>query len=83
VTVPAPELVNVSPTSGDVGSKVTITGTALEGATSVTVNGVTAPIIKDQATKLKITVPTGATTGEIAVTTPSGTTLSATDFTVT
>jgi hypothetical protein len=40
-------------------------------------------MIKDTATKIKITVPTGATTGRFKVTTPSGTGVSPATFTVT
>jgi hypothetical protein len=65
-----------------VGTLVTVTGTALEGATSVTIGGVVAAISKDTATKIKFTVPSGATSGTIEVTSPSGTGISATTFTV-
>jgi len=37
----------------------------------------------NSATKITATVPSGATTGKIKVTTPGGTATSATDFTVT
>ncbi len=82
VTVPAPALASFSPTSGAVGAKVTIAGNALEDASSVTIDGVAAAISKDSATKIKFTVPSGAQSGEIEVTTPSGTGVSATKFTV-
>jgi uncharacterized protein (TIGR03437 family) len=65
-----------------VGTLVTVTGTALEGATSVTIDGVVAAISKDTATKIKVTVPSGATSGTIEVTTPRGTGINATTFTV-
>ena len=80
--MPAPELASFSPTSGAVATIVTITGTALEDATSVTIDGVEATISKDTATKIKFTVPSGAHSGKIEVTTPSGTGVSATKFTV-
>ena len=82
VTVPAPALASFSPTSGAVGTNVTITGTALEDASSVTIDGIGAAISKDTATKIKFTVPSGANSGKIEVTTPSGTGVSATNFTV-
>jgi len=78
-----PFISRCSPTSGAVGTTVTITGTNLLGATKVTVHGVTATITKDFATKIKITVPVGATTGKIKVITLGGTVKSATTFTVT
>jgi hypothetical protein len=66
-----------------VGTTVTITGTNLTGATSVKFNGVSATITSNTATQIVTKVPTGATTGPITVTTPSGTATSATNFTVT
>jgi hypothetical protein len=56
-----------------------------EGATSVSFNNVNATTFKvnPAGTRITVTVPTGATTGPIKVTTPSGTATSATNFTVT
>ena len=82
VTVPAPELASFSPTSGAVGTSVTITGTALEGASSVTIGGVGAAMSEDTATRIKLTVPSGANSGKVEVTTPSGTGVSTKKFTV-
>jgi IPT/TIG domain len=78
-----PTITSFSPASGAVGTVVTIWGTALDGATKVTVNGVSATITVDKAAKIKITVPAGATTGKIKEITPGGKTKSATVFTVT
>jgi uncharacterized repeat protein (TIGR03803 family) len=64
--------VETNPTSGNVGSKVTILGNNLEGATSVTFNG-TAATFKASSTHITSTVPTGATTGTVEVTTPKRT----------
>jgi len=80
---PAPAITKFSPSSGPVGTVVTITGTHLSGATQVTVNGKSATITSDASTKIKVTVPSGATTGKIKVITPGGTATSATNFTVT
>jgi hypothetical protein len=79
----APTITSFSPTSGPVGATVTINGTNFTGATSVKFNGVTATFIVNSATKITATVPTGATTGRITVTTPGGTATSTADFTVT
>jgi hypothetical protein len=79
----APTITSFSPTSGPVGASVTINGTNFTGATSVKFNGVTATFIVNSATKITATVPTGATTGRITVTTPGGTATSTSDFTVT
>jgi IPT/TIG domain len=79
-----PTITSFSPTSGPVGTSVTITGTNFTGATSVTFNNVSATAFTvNSATKITATVPTGATTGLIRVTTPGGTATSTTNFTVT
>lgn len=52
---------------------VTILGTDLTGATSVTFNGTAATFTVVSASQIKTTVPTGATTGAVEVTTPSST----------
>jgi uncharacterized repeat protein (TIGR03803 family) len=59
--------------SGMVGGAVTILGTDLTGATSVTFNGTPATFTVVSASEITTTVPTGATTGFIVVTTPGGT----------
>src|SRR4029450_4176338 len=79
----APTITSFSPTSGPVGATVTINGTNFTGATSVKFNGVSATFIVNSATKITATVPTGATTGTVSVTTPGGTATSTSDFTVT
>ena len=60
-----------------------ITGESLTGAASVTFGGVKATSFKvDSYTKITATVPTGAKTGKIAVTTLGGTATSTGTFTV-
>lgn len=79
-----PSITSFSPTSGPVGTSVTITGNSFTKATSVTFGGVAATsyqVISD--TQVDALVPTGAVTGPIAVTTAGGTGTSATNFTVT
>jgi uncharacterized repeat protein (TIGR03803 family) len=78
-----PAILNFSPTSGKVGDPVTINGTSFTGATKVTFGGVKATFSVVSDIKITTTVPTGAKTGRIQVTTPGGTATSATDFTVT
>ncbi len=79
-----PAILSFSPGSGPVGTPVTITGTSFTGAKKVTFGGVKATVFSvDSDTQITATVPTGAKTGKIQVTTPGGTATSATDFTVT
>jgi hypothetical protein len=83
VTAAKPTITKFSPASGPVGTVVTIKGTNLSGATKVTFNGVKGTITSDTATKIKVKVPSGATTGKIKVVTPDGKVKTATAFTVT
>jgi hypothetical protein len=78
-----PVITSFSPTSGPVGTAVTLKGVNLSGATKVTLNGVTATITKDASNKIKIKVPAGATTGKFKGSTPLGKAKSATAFRVT
>jgi IPT/TIG domain/Proprotein convertase P-domain len=78
----APTVSGFTPSSGPVGTTVTLTGTGLSGATGVKFNGVAATFTVNSATKITATVPAGATTGQVTVTTPGGTAASATSFTV-
>jgi uncharacterized repeat protein (TIGR03803 family) len=78
-----PGITSFSPSSGAVGSQVVITGTGLAQTTKVTFGGVAATTFSKTSTKVTVTVPAGAKTGKIVVTTPGGTIASATNFTVT
>jgi large repetitive protein len=65
--------VKTLPTSGAVGAVVRILGTDLTGATNVTFNGTAAKFSVISSSEITTTVPTGATTGEVKVETPSST----------
>jgi uncharacterized repeat protein (TIGR03803 family) len=74
--------VKTQPTSGAVGAAVTILGTKLTGATSVSFNGTAAVFILKSKFEITTTVPVGATTGTVQVVTPGGTLSSNVPFTV-
>jgi hypothetical protein len=79
---PAPTVASFTPTSGPAGTSVTITGSGFTGATAVTFNGTSATFTVNSGTQITATVPTGATTGPIAVTTPAGAGASTASFSV-
>ena len=82
--LPAPTIGTLAPSSGPVGSPVLLTGTNLIGTRTLTLNGLAVPgFVVNSPTELLFTVPAGATTGPLAVTTPAGTATSATPFVVT
>ena len=82
-TAQVPTITSFTPTSGPVGTSVTISGTNLTGATGVTFNAVSASFTVTPATAIQATVPAGATTGSLSVTTPGGTATSTSNFRVT
>lgn len=78
-----PEILALTPSSGPVGTEVTVTGMYLTGTTAVTFNGTLATnVIVDSDTQLRAAVPAGATSGPLSVTNAVGTVESSTDFTV-
>ncbi|MBO9703331.1 MAG: IPT/TIG domain-containing protein [Sporocytophaga sp.] len=79
----APTISSFNPTSGAVGSTVTITGTNFTGASSVKFNNVSAISFSVvSSTSITAVVPAGATTGKVTITTAGGTAVSASDFTL-
>lgn len=64
--------VETQPTSGTVGTAVTILGTGLGHATNVRFNGIEAKFTVVSGSAITTTVPKGATTGPVRVITPSG-----------
>jgi large repetitive protein len=77
-----PTITSFSPTSGKVGTTVTINGTHFTGTTNVRFHGVAATFTVNSDAKITTTVPSGATTGKITVTNPAGTATSGTNFIV-
>jgi len=78
-----PTVTSFSPSSGRVGDTVVITGTGFSGVTGVKFGGVSVVTYTvDSATQITATVPSGALTGPISVTTAAGTGSSSTSFTL-
>jgi large repetitive protein len=75
--------VTTVPLAGPVGQPVIILGNNLSSATSVSFNGVAATFTVVSSTEITTTVPTGATTGPVAVITSAGTLDSNPNFQVT
>ncbi len=84
VVAVTPVINSFTPTSACIGSgtAVVITGSAFNGATAVTFNGVNSAFTVDSNTQITATLPSTASTGTISVTTPSGSVTSASSFTV-
>jgi hypothetical protein len=80
----APVITSFAPTSGTEGTSVTISGTGFTGATQVKFRNTSATpfTVNQQGTQIVTTVPIGASSGPITVVAPTGTAVSATDFTV-
>lgn len=77
------ELFGFSPIEGMPGTQVTIFGTGLGGGvTAVAFNGTAAQIVEVNAPVVTVTVPDGATTGPITVTTPQGSAATARPFVI-
>jgi uncharacterized repeat protein (TIGR03803 family) len=74
--------VEALPTSGAIGASVTILGNNLTGATEISFNGTPALFKVVSSTEITATVPGGATSGTVTVTTPGGTLKSNTAFRV-
>lgn len=71
VLSPAPTLTSLSPTSGNIGSTITLSGTGFSTTLSqnnVKFNGIAATVTNASSTSLTVTVPDGATSGDVTVT---------------
>jgi hypothetical protein len=80
-----PQATQFFPGAGPVGTAVTIYGTNLTGATSVTFGASGTPVVPTNVTSfsLQAIVPADATTGPVSITNPVGTGTSASSFKVT
>jgi YD repeat-containing protein len=78
-------ITSISSTSGATGSSVTIDGSGfsdIASQDSVTFNGVSGTIIYASGNRIVVAVPAGATSGDIGITTPNGSTSSSSSFTI-
>jgi len=67
---PAPVITGVSATTGSVGTQVTISGSGFgttQGSSHVVLNGAAATVNSWSASSINITIPSGATSGPLAV----------------
>jgi uncharacterized repeat protein (TIGR03803 family) len=72
--------VKMLPTAGTEGARIVILGDEMKGTTSVSFNGVPATFTVVSNSEITATVPLGAATGKVLVTTPGGTVLSGAAF---
>ncbi|HET9502407.1 MAG TPA: T9SS type A sorting domain-containing protein [Hymenobacter sp.] len=76
-------IVSFTPDNGLAGTSVVLTGRGFTSVSSVQFNGTSAPgFVVNSATQITVSVPAGATTGPLSVTTAAGTATSARPFTV-
>lgn len=81
--VTAPTISGFSPSSGAVGASIIITGTSFINVTNVTFGGVQANTYTvNSSSQITATVPLGAVSGVISVTTATGSASSSSSFTV-
>jgi uncharacterized repeat protein (TIGR03803 family) len=80
---PAPTMTGIHPGSGHVGAAVSLTGANFTGVTSFLFNGKPAQFTVASPTLIYTTVPQGATTGPVKITSPGGTATSSISFQVT
>lgn len=86
ITVSPPYITAFNPMSGPPGTSVAIIGTGFDPSASsnnVTFGGVSAQVTSSTVTAIQTSVPTGATSGPISLTTASGSTTTSLSFTVT
>lgn len=78
-----PLIMEFTPTSGPAGTTITIIGSNLYDVTTVTLNGSPMPFTEVDSGQVRATVPAGARTGAIEVTTLYGSTFATDTFRVT
>lgn len=79
----AAQITSLSPGTGAAGTVITVTGVRFTGATAVKIGNTNVPTFNVvSATELKFTIPAGAVTGQVSITTPNGTNASTAALTV-
>lgn len=78
----APQITSFTPTTGSIGTSVTVNGSGFTGATDVSFKGSPAAFRVVSDTRITETAPNTVTTGPISVTTSSGTGTSTANFSV-
>lgn len=68
LTTPPPQIAGLSPSSGLVSSAATISGSNFGSSGTVAFNGTPAPVISWSPTAVCVTVPNGATSGNVVIT---------------
>jgi hypothetical protein len=77
----APSISSVTPSSGNAGASIVISGANFTSVSGVKFNGTAATFVGNSASQITATVPAGATTGTISVITGGGTATSGSSFT--
>ncbi|WP_207428761.1 IPT/TIG domain-containing protein [Pedobacter sp. SYSU D00535] len=80
IVPPPPVVSNFAPLSGSPGDIVTITGSYLDGVTSVKFGNTEAEIVSKTKTKLEVKVPAGDSNGFLTLVSAGGTTVTASAF---
>ncbi|QRO02119.1 IPT/TIG domain-containing protein [Archangium violaceum] len=80
--LPAPRITGFSPTSGPVGTVVTLNGSGFTGATDVRLGNTTLTVTPKSDTQLTVTVRTGTLSGTFRVDAPGGQATSDSSFSV-
>ena len=83
LTPPKPFVTEIAPPAASPGAQVLLWGRYLLGATSVSFNGVPASFVTSTSVQsVRVTVPDGATTGPVTITTANGSYTTTDNFTV-
>jgi len=79
----SPTISSFAPSSGAIGTLVTINGLNVSNTTSIKIGGVVATIVSIDSAKVVAMVMPGATTGKISISTYGGSVISTNSFTIT